>query len=119
MRTLAKAVLAALCLASAAWPGLSLAQEEALGAAPKAAPYPGVVVNPKGPIPYTDYKKKFTPPSKPKAAVRSAGSATAAPVTPTGVLPLLPASPTGSRLLPGEPLPSAELENYIDGVVKE
>lgn len=116
MRILAKAVLAALCLACTAWPGLGLAQEETVAAAPK--PAAAGTVNPTGPIPYTVYKKKFTPPARPKAAVRTASEATT-PATPTGVLPLLPASPTGSRLLPGEPLPPAELESYVDGVVKE
>jgi len=112
IRSTAKAALAAL-LALVLWPAEAPAQT------PSEAPKPAAV-NPRGPIPYTVYKKAIAPKPKPKPVAHAAGAASAAgPVTPTGVTPPLPVTATGSRLLPGEAAPPAELESFVDGVVKE
>ena len=79
---------------------------------------------PKGPVPYTQLRPK-------KAVVqpRSMGVRTGSTTTPTMASPAVagaltmaagvaPAN-TGARLAPGQPLPPAELETFVDGVVKD
>ncbi|MES2896341.1 MAG: serine hydrolase domain-containing protein [Pseudomonadota bacterium] len=112
MRLTIKAVLAAvltLCAGSVA-----LAQDQAAPAAPI----------PAGPVPYTSLERPARPvrPAAPRpAAIRPAPAATAtstAPTAPIGVVPALPVTPSGARLAPAETLPPAELEAFVDGVVR-
>lgn len=88
------------------------------GAAPAAQAQASTTayVNPRGPIPYSELNRKRT------AARPASGPATAAPVIPGSVLrgpDALPVSASGARLAVGEALPAAELEAYVDGLVKD
>ena len=90
-------------------------------APPPAAPY--VAPNPRGPIPYVTYKRRVQGPTT-TARPQSATTARtpAAPQIVTGATPTVAALPTtasGARLAPGQTLPPAELESFVDGVVRE
>ena len=108
MRSSLKAALAALALALSI-PGLAGAQDEP---APTTGP---AVAPPPEPIPYAQLKPKPAPKPHPTAA-----STPAAP-TVSSAKPAAPAAPaqTGARLGPGQPLPPAELEAFVDGLVKD
>ncbi|MDB5474604.1 MAG: beta-lactamase class [Phenylobacterium sp.] len=135
MRSLLSAAIAAAALMLAA-PGFAGAQDEP--PPPKAEPAPAL---PDAPIPYTTLhpkrsaKPKPKPTAAPSAAVGVAGmvapprQAGAPPsVPPKATAPKLtaaiapapppPAQP-GARLGPGQPLPPAELEAFVDGVVRD
>ncbi len=111
MRTIVIAALAALAM--------TLAGPAAVRAQVPAAPGAGL---PKGPTPYLQLQPRKAAP-KPRPAASPTGQAPAllaphvagAPPSATGVLPVL----TGARLAPGQPLPAAELETFVDGVVKD
>lgn len=70
------------------------------------------------PVPYTSLLPKAAParprptprPPTPRAAAPPASLTTAAPVPP---------APSGARLIPGQPIPAAELEAFVDGVMRE
>jgi CubicO group peptidase (beta-lactamase class C family) len=129
IRTFAKAApllaLGALAIASLAAPAQA---QDTLAAAPPPAASTGPAVNPRGPIPYTALRPK--PPAKPRPAA-STTSATAtgttattpgakpAAATLTTAAPAAPAAPSGARLNAGQALPPAELEAFVDGVVKD
>ena len=99
-----------------------LAMTFAVPAAAQDAPAAGGL--PKGPAPYTQlYPKK--PAARPHAARARPGSVTTPAATgPTvaGALTMAagvaPAN-AGARLAPGQALPPAELETFVDGVVKD
>ncbi|MDP3855356.1 serine hydrolase [Phenylobacterium sp.] len=108
MRLTIKAVFAAV-LTLCAGPGL--AQDQASPAAPPVS---------KGPVPYVSLQRP-TPrpaPARPAAASTPAAAAVATPSTPIGLVPALPVTPSGARLAPREALPPAELEAFVDGVVR-
>jgi CubicO group peptidase (beta-lactamase class C family) len=118
MRFIGKAAVASLALLLG-WPGAASAQD-ATTQAPTTQPYTPI---PKKPIPYTALVKK-RPPAKPSpGAVTGTAAATAKPAaaktTALTPVPAPPATPSGARLAPGAPLPPAELEAFVDGVVKE
>lgn len=105
MRSSLKAALAALALALSV-PGLAGAQDEP---APKAEP---AVAQPPAPIPYAQLKPKPAPKPHPVAASTPAAPAVSAAKPATPALP-------GARLAPSQPLPPAELEAFVDGLVKD
>ena len=85
---------------------------------------------PKDPIPYEVYNRRYEParprpkaPPRPKATARSATKAAPElrPALTAGLAPITPAAPQppGARLPAGAPLPPAELEAFVDGVVRE
>lgn len=128
MRLIFKAAFAAALACSAT---TALAQEEATTAAPPPAPAPAVTpapaaANPRGPVPYTTLQRRAqvqaraaARPSASAAATSAAKPAIAAPVSSTlAAGAALPTTPTGARLAPGEAMPAAELEAYVDGVVR-
>lgn len=109
MQLIFKAVFAAI-LAVSAFP--SLAQEPA---SPASTPIPSAT--PRGPVPYTSLRPPAA--SQPKASVSSAPAAAAPSTTIAPAVTALPVTPSGARLAPGEALPPAELEAFIDGVVRQ
>ena len=133
MRLIFKAVVAAALACSAS---VALAQEAAApqSAAPPAAvpaptPAPAQVApspNPRGPIPYTSFQRNAQARSRavarPVAATPAAAVAAAAPTAPAGpaltTAAGLPTTVSGARLAPGQPMPAAELEAFVDGVVR-
>ncbi|MDP3749593.1 MAG: serine hydrolase domain-containing protein [Phenylobacterium sp.] len=108
MRLTIKAVLAAvlsLCAAPA------LAQDQTTS--------PALI--PEGPTPYTSLQRPARPAAPRPAAPRpnpAAATATATPAAPIGVVAALPVTASGARLGPAETLPPAELEAFVDGVVR-
>ncbi len=109
MRLIFKAVLAA-ALASAA-PHAQAQEPAAPAASPPAAPIT------KGPVPYTSLQRPAAAPSpRPVAPAPAAGAA--APTTGLVTGQPLPVTPTGARLAPGEAIPPAELEAFVDGAVR-
>lgn len=110
MNSVAKAAFAALLL---------------LVAAPAAAQAPAAAspaVNPQGPVPYEALRQPIRPAVRaPVRTVAAKPAATEAPAA-SGLTALAPAAPlaaSGARLAPGQALPPAELEAYVDGVVKD
>lgn len=110
------------------------AQQAAPSSAPppaKAAPVrpPPAVAVPKAPIPYDAFQKSAAPKRAPTPAATRTTSSSSAPASPpssttasSGETPAVEALPTiasGARLARGEALPPAELEAFVDGVVKE
>jgi CubicO group peptidase (beta-lactamase class C family) len=93
MRSLGKAVLAALALLMG--PPAAIAQETAPAAA-----------LPKAPVPYTQIRPK------PKVASRPTTSAVATPAPPVR-------HPSGARLGSGQPIDPAQLEAFVDGWVAD
>ncbi|MET0272187.1 MAG: serine hydrolase domain-containing protein, partial [Phenylobacterium sp.] len=96
--------------------------------AESAAPAPAIAL-PKGPVPYTQLNPRRQAP-RPKAGSSSSASSattTSATATPTGPT-VAGAAPTvaglavnaaGARLFAGQPLPPAELEAFVDGLVRD
>lgn len=121
MRLIFKAVFAAAfaCAATAA-----TAQDAAAPATPAPAASPAAAaVNPRGPVPYTSLQRPQRPrpvAARPATTVVAATTATAGatPATPLTSAAALPVAPSGARLAPGEAIPPAELEAYVDGVVR-
>ena len=113
MHLIFKAVFAAILAVSAT---SSVAQESAQ---PSPTPStPAASPNPNGPVPYTSLQRPAAP--RPKAAASAAPGADATPAkTLSSPVPALPATPSGARLAVGEALPPAELEAFVDGVVRE
>jgi len=125
-----QAALAALALALAA-PSFAGAQDER----PADTPTPeSAAPSPSAPIPYTKLNPKK--PSKPKPATSTTSSGAAAPAAGTSASPSAKSAPSkasgakaapakpepapvepGARLSAGQPLPPAELEAFVDGVV--
>ncbi|WP_374575839.1 serine hydrolase domain-containing protein [Phenylobacterium sp.] len=96
-------------------------------AKPPVAPAPAPpAANPKAPIPYETFQKRFKPtapaPARPAASAAATNAATAATAPaapgPTPAVEPLPTAASGARLGRDEALPPAELEAYVDGVVK-
>ena len=128
MRIIVTAALSALAMMLA---GPSATAQDAAAPAGAAAPVAGAAqapaaALPKQPVPYTQLRPK--PAVKPRpAAARPAAAAAAVGAVATGpaVAGAIPvaagAAPAvaGARLAPGQPLPPAELETFIDGVVKD
>lgn len=120
MRSIAKAAAAALALLLV-WSPVANAQDPAPEAtAPAASPVAGL---PAAPIPYTALRPK-TSKARPKATALRTAAGAPAPAGPTvaGETPALaglPVTAAGARLAADEPLPQAELEAFVDGVVKD
>jgi CubicO group peptidase (beta-lactamase class C family) len=110
MGSIFKAAVASLLLMA----GAAEAQEPP--ATPAASSTPAAAL-PRRPIPYTSLQR----PARPRVAAPApaAASATPAPSSLAGPASVLPTTPSGARLGPGEALPPAELEAYVDGVVRE
>ena len=117
MRILVTAALAALAMTLS---GQSPASAQEPAPAPAAPPAAGL---PYQPVPYTTLHPK--PAAKPRpAAARpaAAGAPVAAGPLVAGAPPIAAGSApahTGARLAPGQALPAAELETFVDGVVKD
>jgi CubicO group peptidase (beta-lactamase class C family) len=117
MRSFVQAAFAALVMATAG--PAARAQQAEPPAPPAAAETP--VAGPAAPIPYTALRPKpaAPKPAAPKAAAKPAPPAPAA--TPAPALP--PPQPPGqraergARLAPGQAIPAADLESFVDGVV--
>ncbi|MES2342461.1 MAG: serine hydrolase domain-containing protein [Pseudomonadota bacterium] len=77
--------------------------------------------NAQGPVPYEALRAPAKPTARPatRIAARPATPATPAVASLTPIAPALPLTASGARLAPGESLPPAELEAYVDGVVKD
>jgi len=128
MRPGLKAALAA-TIAALILPAAALSQDSGPPVESPAAP----VATPKGPIPYTAFRKqavakaaKVKPAAaRPAATTGATAARPALPATvraagvPTTTVAPLPTGPSGARLSAGEPLPPAELEAFVDGVVRE
>lgn len=125
MRSLVKAVAAALMMLLA---GSAAAQEQPADSPP--APPPAVAAAlPDAPVPYTKIRpqRRPAPKARPQAAASPASAAAVAPAaTPApaiaGAVPVvasLPTGRTGARLAPGQPIPPAELEAFVDGMVRD
>ena len=82
-----------------------------LWASPIQAQDVGLPPNPKGPVPYSTLAAK--PRAKPQSSPTKVGLAAA----PTQAV--VTAKVPGARLAPGELLPPAELEAFVDGLVKD
>ena len=113
MRNLVTAALAVLAM-TLTGPTAAMAQ---------AAPAHATAPLPKRPVPYTQLHPK-APAARPQAvAARSPAVIGKAPAPAVAGAPPMaagaaPANP-GARLAPGQPLPPAELEAFVDGVVKD
>ncbi|HEY8574390.1 serine hydrolase domain-containing protein [Phenylobacterium sp.] len=124
MRSIVHAAAAALALLLA--PAAAYAQDPP-EAAP-AAPAPAVDL-PDRPIPYTVVRPKKSTPRPKSAAPKRASSTTTAAATPGATGPVvagavasvggLPTTVAGARLTSGQPLPPAELEAFVDGMVRD
>ncbi|MFD3262645.1 serine hydrolase domain-containing protein [Phenylobacterium ferrooxidans] len=117
MNSVAKAAFAALLLLAAP----AIAQDAAAPPATSATP---TAANPQGPVPYETLRRPVRPAARsvarPAAAAPASAAATAAPTSSlTTIAPAAPLAASGARLAPGQPLPPAELEAYVDGVVKD
>jgi CubicO group peptidase (beta-lactamase class C family) len=71
-------------------------------------------------VPYTSLQRAPAPRPRATAAAPSATAATTTtvPAAPLTAAPALPTAASGARLAPGEAIPPAELEAYVDGVVR-
>lgn len=108
MRTMVTGLLAAIALLA----GAPVMAQDAQSQTPAAN-------LPRAPVPYTTLRPrpKAASAARPRAAtpgVSTVGSAVAGPVTLAQALPI---EASGARLTPGQPLPPAELEAFVDGVV--
>lgn len=72
---------------------------------------------PSVPVPYTKLRPKAAPRPAPRPA--AAPAALTPPPVLSGALPLATSGPPGARLQPGQPLPSADVAAFVDGVVAE
>lgn len=111
MRPLATAVFTALFAAlSVAPPAPAQPAPDAAGPAPApAAPPVASTPVPNPPAPKAPRPRPPAPAAGPAPTTAAAGPAAAAP---------LPTLPTGARLAPGQAIAPAELEAFVDGVVK-
>ena len=111
MNSVAKAAFAALLLLLAA---PAAAQDPAVRPATSAA-------NPQGAVPYEALKRPAVRATvRPAATKPAATEATALAVSSLiATAPAAPLAASGARLAPGQALPPAELEAYVDGVVKD
>jgi CubicO group peptidase (beta-lactamase class C family) len=139
MRSTVFAAVAALALLLAPSAG-AFAQDEAAPPAPK--PAVATAGLPKGPVPYTKlHPKPVKPkphpatadgaaakpapaaePPKPAAAMPQPAPVAAKPPPPVATAappPEAPPPPPGARLTAGQALPPAELEAFVDGVMKD
>ncbi|MBP8247751.1 MAG: serine hydrolase [Phenylobacterium sp.] len=112
MNSVAKAAFAALLLLLAA------------PAAAQAPPPAGPALNPQGPVPYETLRRPARPAVRATArpAVAKPAPAEAPNASVSSLIAAAPAAPraaSGARLAPGQALPAAELEAYVDGVVKD
>ncbi|WP_340647677.1 serine hydrolase domain-containing protein [Phenylobacterium sp.] len=111
MTSVAKAAFAALLLFLAA--PASAQDATALPAASD--------VNPRGPVPYEALRRPavraVARPAAPKPAMVEATAPAVSSLIATA--PAAPRAASGARLAPGQALPAAELEAYVDGVVKD
>jgi CubicO group peptidase (beta-lactamase class C family) len=116
MRSLVPALVAAAALLATADAAPAQARRpQDSGAEPKAAAAAPEL--PKRPIPYTTLVPKPRP--KPRPAAQPGAPASAA-VVPPGARLVPPAPPApGARLQPGQSIPPAELETFVDGLVKQ
>jgi CubicO group peptidase (beta-lactamase class C family) len=121
MRILVTAALSALAMMLAG-PSATAQDAPPAGAAPAtaAAQAPAAAL-PKRPVPYTQLRPK--PAAKPRPAVAATAAAVgqvAAGPAVAGAIPMVAApANNGARLAPGQPLPNAELEAFVDGVVRD
>ena len=78
---------------------------------------PAAATLPKAPVPYTTLHPKRPPTGLHGAAMKPAAAANPAVA---GALPSVapPAAP-GARLAPGQPLPPAELDAFVEGIVRD
>jgi CubicO group peptidase (beta-lactamase class C family) len=109
-----------------------LAASAATAQDPPSAPAAPAVDLPDAPVPYTKIRPPRPRPAAkaaPRPAAAASANAAAAPAAglPTGpavagAVPVLAGQPTnvaGARLSAGQPLPAAELEAFVDGMVKD
>ena len=108
MQAVAKAAFAALLMLLAA---PATAQDTAMTPA----------ATPQAPIAYETLRRPGQPSPRPpaRAAAQPQTAARAATGPATPAIAPLPRTGNGARLAPGESLPPAELEAYVDGVVKD
>ncbi|MFN3513290.1 MAG: serine hydrolase [Phenylobacterium sp.] len=116
MRSLVKAAVTALALLT----GPAVAQEGVEPQEPAVTPAPAAAPPTKGPVPYTSLQ----PAPRPRAAAPASPPAAPAPSPPPTASGLVEANPSAAptaqaRLAREEFLPAAELEAYVDGVVRE
>lgn len=127
MRLMFKAVFAAAFACAATAVAAQETSPPPPASPPAASPAPAAAapaVNPRGPVPYTSLQRQQRP--RPAAAAAAAVAPVAVATTATAAAPgapltaaaALPAAPSGARLAPGEAIPTAELESYVDGVVR-
>lgn len=115
MRSIVKACAAALLLLV----GPAAAQEQDPAPAPVAPP---AAAPTRGPVPYTSLQPR---PARPRPVVRSTTTTPGAGATPTTATSTmttaaaLPTAASGARLAANEALPPAELEAFVDGVVRD
>jgi CubicO group peptidase (beta-lactamase class C family) len=76
---------------------------------------PASASSPRAPIPYTS----LAPRPKPKPAAATPVTAKPSQTPVTAAAPPAPLTPSGARLAAGQALPPAELEAYVDGLVKD
>lgn len=124
MRPLANAVMAAL-FAILSVPAAAPAQPapEATGPAPVTPPAPAASAPsaPPAPVASSPVPNPPAPKRAPAPAATPAASGPATAAAPTALAPAAPpiaTQPNGARLPPGQPIPPAELEAFVDGVVK-
>lgn len=119
MSRLVKAVAAFAALLACPIPSQA---QDAPPEAPAQAPAAG---GPSAPIPYTQLAPrapKRAAPARPAApSTRAAGpvQSAASPPRPTLIAPLLPVTASGARLVTGQAMPPAELEPFVDGLVRD
>ena len=127
MRLMFKAVFAAAFACAATAVAAQETSPPPPASPPAASPAPAAAVpavNPRGPVPYTSLQRQQR--QRPAAAAAAAAAPVAVATTATAAAPgapltaaaALPAAPSGARLAPGEAIPAAELESYVDGVVR-
>lgn len=122
MRSLVSAAVVAAAALTAALP--SLAQDlvqELTPAAPKPAAAPPSAALPNRPIPYTVLNPKPRPKPSPAATPATAPTAASPAAASAATLALAPGTPAdaGARLAAGQPIPPAQLEAFVDGMVSE
>ena len=95
---------------------LGLTTAEAQDAAPAASPPAPTATLPSAPVPYTATVRRRAPRQRPVAPAATPPAPPAAPATTTAATP----SPSPSPVISNRaPLPVADLESYVDGVVRD
>lgn len=91
----------------------------AISAAPAFAQDPEATPPTTGPVPYTSLLPKAAP-ARARPAQRAQPPRSTPPATPslTTAAPL-PVTANGARLMAGQPIPTGELEAFVDGVMQE